>query len=268
MKKLLLTFLFFAGSAFAVEPIQLFVMAGQSNMLGAKGRAEKYPKAGSEIDRSIAFYWAIPDAHNTIAGLTRVGSDGWGTLEPQSGLFGPEVTFARAAAKDMREVGVFKYSLGSTSLYYDWGGPRMGGLYDDMVSTYAKSFFNLRKMGHPVQLRGLIWVQGESDAETAYMADQYYFRLRNLIKGFREASGYEHLPVVLGVDEQHPDVKKHPQVVEAQKKLASQDPCITFVSMIGLPKADETHLTPAGLVEHGKRLYAGWQRIVKRAECR
>lgn len=29
--------------------------------------------------------------------------------------------------------------------------------------------------------------------------------------------------------------------------------------MCGLPKADATHLTPEGLVEHGKRIYEGFK---------
>ncbi|MCG8322948.1 MAG: hypothetical protein MI921_25835 [Cytophagales bacterium] len=60
------------------------------------------------------------------------------------------------------------------------------------------------------------------------------------------------LKVILGVDEQHSWVSERPIVVEAQKNIAALDPNISFTSMIGLPKADATHLTPHGLVEHEK----------------
>lgn len=66
------------------------------------------------------------------------------------------------------------------------------------------------------------------------------------------------LPVILGLDEQHYFVVDNPQVITAQEAIAAADPYIIRTSMVGLEKADYSHLTPAGLVEHGDRLAAAF----------
>gem|GEM_PF-6486174 len=58
------------------------------------------------------------------------------------------------------------------------------------------------------------------------------------------------LPIVLGVDEQYLGTYM-PTVLNAHQNIANNDVLIKFSSMIGLPKADVTHLSPAGLVLHG-----------------
>ena len=63
---------------------------------------------------------------------------------------------------------------------------------------------------------------------------------------------------MLGVDEQHTFVQERPIVVEAQKRLAAEDPNIIYTSMYGLPKADGTHLTPDGLVKHGQSVFKAY----------
>jgi len=40
---------------------------------------------------------------------------------------------------------------------------------------------------------------------------------------------------------------------------------MAFLSMLGLEKADTSHLTPRGLVTHGERLFETWQQL---AQCR
>ena len=67
------------------------------------------------------------------------------------------------------------------------------------------------------------------------------------------------LPIILGLDEQHTWIKAFPKVLEAQQQIAKEDRRITFTSMVGLEKADETHLTPRGLEEHGVRLFAAYK---------
>jgi hypothetical protein len=129
-------------------------------------------------------------------------------------------------------------------------------MYDQMVKELRGAVAQLEKEGHAVNVRAFIWIQGESDAETDTMAAGYFERLKRLIKDFREnVAKHPKLPVVLGVDEQHPWVKSRPVVVESHKRLAETDGCAVFTSMIGLPKADASHLTPAGLEAHGKRLF-------------
>ena len=69
------------------------------------------------------------------------------------------------------------------------------------------------------------------------------------------------LPIILGVDEQFST--RVSVIVSAQQKIANEESNIKFTSMIGLEKADYTHLTPAGLYPHGIRLFDAFQEIMK-----
>lgn len=246
------------------ENFNLFVLAGQSNMQGRAHEVD-YPQ-NVNADNRIAFIYSAPTTEGILLGFDKYFPD-WNILKPQNGHFGPEVTFSRDVESAIDHVAIFKYSASGTSLYKDWGSPGMGGLLDNMFLQYVHAYKSLRLQGHEATVRGLIWVQGESDAETAEMSAQYYFRLKTLIQRFRELVGVEHLPVVIGVDEQHPFVIHNPEVLSSQLKLAFEDPCIIFVSMKELPKADETHLTVVGLEQHGHRLFLGWQNLMNRREC-
>ena len=115
----------------------------------------------------------------------------------------------------------------------------------------------------PVKVCSFTWIQGESDAETDDMAARYEERLVVLVRHIRTLLGDADLPVILGVDEQHPWVKERPLVVEAQKKIVAANKHMAFLSMNGLEKADTSHLTPAGLVRHGERLFDVWTHLEK-----
>jgi hypothetical protein len=245
------------------EDIDLFVLAGQSNMQGWQGNAEHYPVDPNGIDKRIRFYWVTPQYSS---------SDGkWAFMQPQGGIFpkghfGPEVTFARLLADDGYNLAVFKYSLGSTSLAYTWKAPGQNGIYDQMVAELKKAVTMLQKQGHKVTLKALVWIQGESDAESKELADDYGDKLKLLIDHFRmKVVKDNRLPIILGVDEQHTWIKAFPKVLEAQQQIAKEDQEIIFTSMVGLEKADETHLTPRGLEEHGARLFAAYK--VLTAKC-
>ncbi len=197
----------------SAEDIDLFVLAGQSNMQGWQGNAENYPADPNGVDKRIKFYWVTPQYSN---------SDGkWTFMQPQGGMFpeghfGPEVTFSRLLVNDGYNSAVFKYSLGSTSLAYDWKTPGETGMYDQMVAELNKAVRLLRDQGHKVTLRAFVWIQGESDAESKELADEYGDKLKLLIDHFRmKVAKDNRLPIILGVDEQHRWIKAFPKILEA-----------------------------------------------------
>ncbi len=233
---------------------ELWILAGQSNAQGWKGDACHYPPGGEETDRSVPFYYASPG----------IGTSGgrWIGLAPQQGrfkrgYFGPEITFARTLADRGRRPAVFKFTLGGTSLDRRWKGPGEGGLYDDMLRELDRARRAFRRNGHTLRVAGFIWIQGESDAVDPGASIRYAANLERLIRHLRaEIAPHSRLPVILGIDEQHPVVVRRPVVLSAQQQLAGRDPAIRFVGMTGLPKADKSHLTPKGLATHGRRLAA------------
>ena len=136
-------------------------------------------------------------------------------------------------------------------------------MYDGMVKQLLAALELLRQEGHTVKFRGFVWIQGESNAQTKPMAKAYEERLKTLITDLRDkVTRTPELPVILAVDEQHPWVVANPEVVQAQQNLAKSLTACTWTSMTDLEKADSTHLTPAGLVLHGKRIHGAFAKLV------
>lgn len=71
------------------------------------------------------------------------------------------------------------------------------------------------------------------------------------------------LPVILGIAELNPLLVRRPIVVVAQKNIAARDPNISCTSMNGLPKRDQTHLKPSGLIRHGNRLAEAFLELLR-----
>ena len=92
--------------------------------------------------------------------------------------------------------------------------------------------------------------------------------LTKLISELRKKWQEPALPVVLGMDEQHPGPVARPQVVEAQKAIAKADPHVEWTSMTGLEKADISHLTNAGLLKHGERIAEAMARLWEKKSAR
>jgi len=234
------------------DTIDLFIWAGQSNAQGWQGDADHYPSDPDSLDSKIRLNY-------TSIGST--SSRGWIEMQPQegrfeSGHFGPEVTFSRKLKEAGFHPTIFKYTRGSTSIHSDWLAPGEGGYYDAMVADLDTAIRSLEDQGQRVNIKGLIWIQGESDAKTHALASAYETRLLSIISDFRNnVAGNGALPIILGVDEQHPWVVDQPAVVDAQERIAKKDKQIRFTSMHGLPKADATHLTPGGLMIHGEQIF-------------
>lgn len=244
--------------------VDLVIMAGQSNMVGPGGNARHYPADPAGLDEGALIYWEESDWGSS--------KGEWRTLGPQPrdiealpAIFGPEIAFARFMALDGMQPAVFKFAKGGTGLDQDWLAPGEGGLTDRMAAAYPRAIEGLRRMGLEPRLRAMVWVQGESDARNPESARLYRQRLEAFLDFVRnDLIGRPDLPVVLSVDEQHPSILAHPGVVEAHRAIADADQNIMFVSMYGLEKIDETHLTPLGLGDHGRRLYEAYRVLTRR----
>jgi hypothetical protein len=255
--KIALLLFIFPSLLSAQENVDLFIWAGQSNAQGYTGDATGYPADEEDLDKDI---WL----NYTVFGQGSSNGE-WISMQPQKGRypaghFGPEVTFARELKKAGYHPAIFKYTLGGTGLARDWKGPGEGGVYDSMVAHLKPSIRKLKDEGYKVTIRGFIWIQGESDALDDKTANEYEKNLNELITHLRmEVVQQDDLTVILGVDEQHYLVVERPIVLEAQKNIAQKDINTIFTTMYGLPKADKTHLTPSGLVEHGHRIFKAYK---------
>lgn len=261
--KNLITLLLFSLSfiSFAQEDIDLFIWAGQSNALGRQGDAAQYPTDTDNLDSQIRFNWTVANGSN---------SGGWTTMQPQIGYFddghfGPEVTFSRNLVQAGYNPALFKFTQGATSIFQHWQGPGDGGLYDTMVNQLNTAITELENQGHTVNIRGFIWIQGESDSNSDAAANAYFNNLSTILNDLRgNVVGNANLPTILGVDEQYFNLENHErhQILNAHQDIALNDSTIKFTSMYGYPKADVTHLTPAGLISHGEDLFDSFQLLI------
>jgi len=238
-------------------PIELHILAGQSNAQGFQGDAAQCPQVGAQIP----FFYNTPGFGDSGGQWTILGPQSGGHF-PQ-GYFGPEITFALGLQQAGAQPAVFKFAAPSTSLAKDWKGPGERGLLDTMGRELLTAIKLLEARHLKVKVCSFTWIQGESDAETDEMAIHYHERLAVLLRHVREILHQPDLPIILGIDEQHPWVKERPIVVEAQKQIVAADERMAFLSMLGLEKFDTSHLTPKGLVKHGERLFETWQQLAK-----
>ena len=234
------------------QATSLFILGGQSNASGQGSDAAYYPH-DQAADQQIQFYWVDPQLSD---------SGKWVTMQPQAGIyplghFGPEVSLARGALKLLNndDVAIFKFTSGNTSLYKDWQIGKVMGLFAVFTKRLdaARKELQQQHRGQAIANRCFIWLQGESDAQNDLYSRAYENSLKQLVSIIREKLG-TNIRIVLGVDEQHPWVRGNVEVVHIQKTLVAHDHNLRFVSMIGLPKADVTHLTAQGVREHGERL--------------
>jgi len=267
MKKLLFLFLIIINlNTFSQENIDLFIWAGQSNALGRQGDAAQYPVDPGNLDNQIRFNWTVPNGGN---------SGGWVTMQPQDlghyfpdGHFGPEVTFSRELVQAGYNPAIFKFTQGATSIFQHWLNPGDGGLYDSMVTNLNTAIIELENQGHTVTIRGLVWIQGESDSNSDAAANAYFNNLTTLLNDLRtNVVDNTDLPIILGVDEQFFNLTDHErhQILNAHQNIALNDNNIKFTSMYGYPKADVTHLTPEGLISYGEDLFDSFQLLISGA---
>jgi hypothetical protein len=220
--------------------LPVFVLAGQSNMVGA-GQVAELPGELSAPHKDALF--------------TRF----WGTefkpLEPAKlgKSFGPEVTFGSEMAKGLkRPVGMIKMAYGGTSIEQHWNPTvydkekHVGELYKRLVD-YVKGIQAKQKN---VKVAGMIWMQGEADAKYhSKTVEQYRDKLEALIDGCRKEFGVPDMPFVCGrVNCAGQYIK---QVREAQETVRRKN--YAWIDCDQLEKnKDNLHYSTKGQLELGR----------------
>ncbi|WP_437311039.1 sialate O-acetylesterase [Sorangium sp. So ce388] len=214
-----------SASAMA-QPVKVFVLAGQSNMVGFGVGRDLPPELGSQPDIWYDHY--NPDAREGGPYASATSTD-WGPLEPKGDArrYGPEITFGRAVAAAFPEhrIAIVKVAQGGTNLVDHWGrglppdpevlyksqlyhtllgsldsatytGDR-ALLYPDEVTRLDGALARLESEGHDYEIAALVWMQGENEAGWS-AAFRYGDLLRSFIATVREDLRVPDLPVVLG----------------------------------------------------------------------
>ncbi|MEO0514214.1 MAG: AAA family ATPase [Planctomycetota bacterium] len=152
------------------EPVDIYLLAGQSNMSG-QGQADQVPDALREPHASALIYFA-PLSPPGDSLLDRPHAREWSPLAPGSGDpeggFGPELSFGHtlAARQPDRRVAVIKAAKGGSSLLRDWRPQD----FDDpttftnwMLRDAAQAIEQLYEQGYDPRFAGFLWYQGEAE---------------------------------------------------------------------------------------------------------
>lgn len=220
----------------------MYLVLGQSNAFG-NGSIQELP----------ASWWApLP---NTVA----FNGSQWPLLEPgvlHPTLFGPELSFgARAGAN--RNVGIIKVAVPGTNLANDWSPQVAGSLYFKALDAVRTA-----KTTRPIKVVGVLWMQGESDAQNEAMATNYGANLISFIQSLRRDLGDQSIPVAVGrinppVDQGFP----YAAAVRAGQQNAAL-PGYTWFDCDDLELGtDALHFTSAGQIALGNRFADAMTRL-------
>lgn len=241
-----------SGASGEPSGMQLFLLAGQSNMAG-RGVVEASDRIANPrvlmLDRTMRWVPAVDPVHydKPIAGV------------------GPGRSFALSLlARDggMR-IGLVPAAVGGSPIS-TWEP----GAFDPATSThpYDDAIARARVAMRDGRLRAILWHQGESDA-TPQLSVRYAPRLRALIARFRAELGSPELPILigqLGEFEGRPWTDATRRIDSVHRAIAATTPHVGYVSTAGLRhKGDTLHFDAGSARVLGERYAAAYLMMIR-----
>lgn len=268
------------------DTIRVFYLGGQSNMQGY-GYVKELPDSLNKKIKNVFIYQGNPVGDNDTNG----GLGKWDVLLPGNGTgfvsdgmtnklsdrFGIELSFAKKLQElyPNQKLAIIKYardgssidSIG-TSYFGAWDPDFKGGKginqYDYFLKTVNSAMAVKDINGDGVEdvliPSGIIWMQGESDADkTERIANQYYANLKRLMELMRATFKNNDLPIVIGKisdsgDDPDGKVWGYGELVQyGQEKFAATEPNATIIRTTSSYKySDKYHYKSEGYIDLGK----------------
>lgn len=246
-----------------VEPVRVFIFAGQSNMVGSDSHVKDIkhfpPYRGLEKPQeSVRFSYCIGREN-------KMRSNGWVDLQPVDGVVGPELSFARDVnAKLDAPIAIIKCAAGGTHLGGDWNPDEPSGfkMYPVLLDLVKTSLALLDHQDIPYRLEGFMWHQGENDMfDASYMANygahlsRFLHCVRRDLKtpDLRFYIGELCTKTIWGMD-----LRPRMYAISlGQKSVAQSDPLAQYVPTsqvgveIGRPVGLHYHYGTLGQLQHG-----------------
>ncbi|MBX2796029.1 MAG: sialate O-acetylesterase [Myxococcales bacterium] len=226
------------GPVEEISEVQVFLLAGQSNMTG---RAD-------ELLLPAHLQQAQADVQLFYSGGGKLDPEVLLPLQPGSGTdVGPEVSLGRTLADLSADESIvlIKHAVGGTNLVDDWD-PVTGPQYQTFSDTVSAGLAALVKEGHTPVIRGVAWLQGEADVRLDRTTSEYAADLAELIEAVRAdfAPGDE-LRFVVGrlsdVQFTSPDLQVSREAIQAAQDIAAALPNVAVIDTDGLRTFDVVH---------------------------
>ena len=169
------------------------LLGGQSNASGCS--LDEYLKRNVSSEKYAEYQSGYDNVYiNFLSGANR--SHGFvkcATLQGEpAGTFGPELGLAEKLHEMYPDETfyIIKCAWGGTNLYEQWLSPssfgRTGKLYKQFVAYVETSLEYLTSKNYDVNIAGMCWMQGESDAFSLDASMDYAEHLNNFIEDIRE----------------------------------------------------------------------------------
>lgn len=236
----LLSLLVLVFSGQAEEPLEMYICAGQSNMLGVRSDASLLPLELQTVQEDVQVFEA----------------NLWESMRPLERI-GPEISFAYEMQKTRNcPIGIIKLAVGGTTLAKNWNPDTEGPLYSKLKARVAAA-----GKSRDVVIKGMIWMQGEHDSKEEEMAAAYQQNLGKLIDKVRRDFESPEMVFVAGrVNPRKGDFPFSALVRKAQEECRSDS--YQWVDCDDLPKhPDNIHYTTPGQVELGRRFAVKVQKL-------
>jgi hypothetical protein len=286
-----------AAPARAERPVEVYLLAGQSNLVGYGDGTALPPALRSQPDVWFDHYNAIARTDATWAPSTTKDWVPLGPMGPDS-LYGPEITFGRAMAdaRPNERIAIVKVGLGGTNIFQHWGRglpPDPTYLWKSQLyhttfgaldsATYSKAKGNaleypdeptrldhalarLKDAGLEMVVAGLVWMQGENEANWSPAYD-YDHTLPAFLAAVRQDLGAPALPIALGRISSNLYAKNGGPISSAaqidavraaQEAVVAADPHARIIDTDDLPPkpGDAWHFSSAGYQTMGSRFAA------------
>jgi hypothetical protein len=186
----------------AVKPLKVFILAGQSNMVGWGDSLQLPDDLRNGNDRVLMFengkWQPLKPFRRAMKNQEQFGMTEFS--------FGPEIAFGREMAKAWPDetIGIVKLAVGGTSILAwkpDWsqenanrvGQGRVGSLYKKLIEKVEQA-----SKTRDIEIVGFVWVQGGGDMKNVAVAKEYLDNLTSLVAAVRKDTGVPDLPFLCG----------------------------------------------------------------------
>ena len=285
---LLLVFLWQSALA---EEFHVYYLGGQSNMDGYGFVRDLPEEMKGSFDTTYIFHGNTSKDGQPVDGRGvwsklqaghGVGFQSDGKANKYSKRFGVELTFAKSilAANPDKKIAIIKYSRGGTSIAEEAAGGfgcwepdfKQGkgegkgvNQYDHFLATIrnATAVSDIDGDGEKDKLipAGIVWMQGESDAQSAEVAAKYEANLKRLMDLIRASLRVDDLPVVIGrISDSGRDDKDGKvwdygaELRAAQAAFVEQDEVAAIVNSTDeYGYSDPWHYDSAGYIDLGQK---------------
>jgi hypothetical protein len=221
----------------AGKKMKIFIMSGQSNMVGQGASAKLPEKLQRGNDRVLMFE-----------------NGRWQPLRPLSERFGPEIAFGDAMGKAWpnETIGIVKQAVGGTSVLAwqpDWTKESADRAKDGKKGNLWLALTNKVRDAIATtdyELCGFVWLQGGKDMQSVELAKEYAANLERFVKALRAKFNKPNLPMMLGTyrDDGMPENIDFSNIDPST--LATQRPGAFYV--IKAQQEAEDYLKPANAV--------------------